>query len=85
MRQGRWDDAVAALEEATAGDDVAPYMWNNLGSAYERRKELELARTAYEQGALGGSRLAAANLTRLEESIEHTAQGPDDEDDSSVE
>jgi len=74
MRQGRWDDAAQALEEAVTGEDAAPFMWNNLGAAYEGQHDFDEARSAYEKGAEGGSALAAANLARLDEAIEHSAK-----------
>jgi tetratricopeptide (TPR) repeat protein len=73
LRQGKWDDAIEALESAVATEDAAAFMWNNLGAAYERVKDVEQARSAYEKGAVEGSALAAKNLARLDDEVERTA------------
>ena len=39
--RNRRKDAVDALEEATQLEPVEPYMWNNLGMAYEHLDRLE--------------------------------------------
>lgn len=67
---GRYEDAVDALEEATemASEQgkVEPYMWNNLGMAYEHLDRLEEARDAYRKAADGKHPRATQNLARLE-------------------
>ena len=51
-----YEDAVDALEEATELEPVEPYMWNNLGMAYEHLDRLEEARDAYKQAVAAARR-----------------------------
>src|SRR5439155_18054900 len=64
--EGRFDEAVDALESATEGDQVEGYMWNNLGMAYEHLDRLEEARDAYGKAAELKAPLASKNLARLQ-------------------
>ena len=53
-----------------AAEPVAPYMWNNLGMAYEHLDRLDEARDAYKQAVAAaaddaGGAVAKGNLTRL--------------------
>ena len=76
--EGKYEDALEALESATDLEPVEPYMWNNLGMAYEHLDRLDEAREAYEEGAAAGSVAAKDNRERLE-GVESIATREDDE------
>jgi len=49
VREGRWNDAVAAFQAAAAADPGASAVFINLAYAYERLGQLEKARLALDQ------------------------------------
>ena len=48
IRASKWDEARAALEEATGLNDANGTAWNNLGTVYLQQKEYGKAAAAFE-------------------------------------
>ena len=63
--EGKYDDAIDALEVATEHEPVEGFMWNNLGIAYEHVDRLDDAREAFRKGADMENDNARESLARL--------------------
>jgi len=70
--KGRADEAIAALETATALEPSNAAAWRNLGYALAGKNELERARTAYEAAlrADPGASLAILELNSIYEKLD---------------
>jgi tetratricopeptide (TPR) repeat protein len=85
------DKAVPLLEKATTTDDGNYVAWNNLGTSYERTKQLDKAKDAYQKSidsakaANASSAKAEGNLEALQARLDKTggAKAKDDSSDDS--